>query len=105
MDAKLTFLVVFIVLFSKLFSQEAPKVKFEKISNDELKMAIYESDTTAEAVILYDEGSSLVKYDVSEGQFKLYYSRFVRLKILKQNGAISAFQSIQMAPIKKSFKI
>ena len=82
----MTFLVMLVALFSKLFSQEAPKIKFEKISDEELKMVVYEPDTAAEAVILYDEGSSVVKYDVTVGQFKLYYSRFVRLKILKQKG-------------------
>ncbi len=86
MKTKLTFLVLSLVLFSKLFSQEAPKIKFEKISDAELKMVVYEPDTAAEAVILYDEGSTEIRYDVSEDEFKLYYSRFVRLKILKQNG-------------------
>lgn len=86
MKTKLTFLVLSLVLFSKLFSQEAPKIKFEKISDEELNMVVYEPDTAAEAVILYDEGSTVVKFDVTEGAFKLYYSRFVRLKILKQKG-------------------
>ncbi len=86
MKTQLTILVLSLLFFSKIYSQEAPKIKFEKISDEELNMIVYEPDTAAEAVILYDEGSSEVKYDVSEGQFKLYYSRFVRLKILKQKG-------------------
>ena len=84
-----TNIALFVLCFlcsSILYSQEAPKVKFEKISDEELSMAVYEPDTTAEAVILYDEGSSYVKYDVTEEQFKLHFSRFVRLKILKQTG-------------------
>jgi hypothetical protein len=80
-------LFVLCFLFSSiLYSQEAPNVKFEKISDEELRMSVYEPDTTAEAVILYDEGSSYVKYDVTENQFKLHFWRFVRLKILKQTG-------------------
>jgi hypothetical protein len=65
--------------------QEAPKVKFEKVSEDELKMVTYPNDTTAEAVILYDNGSSYVKYDSNKG-FILTHERFVRIKILKKEG-------------------
>lgn len=86
MKTQIALFVLCILFSSKLYSQEAPKVKFEKISEVELTMTVYEPDTTAEAVILYDEGSSHVQYDVSEGQFKLHFWRFVRLKILKQTG-------------------
>ena len=65
--------------------QEAPKVRFEKVSEEELNMKSYPNDTTADAVILYDEGSSYIKYEVGKG-FMLTYERFVRIKILKQNG-------------------
>ena len=74
MKTQIAFLLLFILLSSKLYSQETPKIKFEKISDEELKMAVYEPDTTAEAVILYDEGSSYVKYDVSKSQFELNYA-------------------------------
>lgn len=86
MKTQIALFVLCILFSSNLYSQEAPKVKFEKISDEELNMTFYEPDTTAEAVILYDEGSTYVKYDVSEEQFKLHFSRFVRLKILKQSG-------------------
>lgn len=66
-------------------TQEAPKVKFEKVPEEELSMKSYAQDTTAEAVILYDNGSSYVKYEVDRG-FRLTYERFVRIKILKQSG-------------------
>ena len=66
-------------------NQEAPKIKFEKVSMEELAMKTYANDTTAEAVILYDDGSSYIKYEVGNG-FNLTYERFVRIKILKQSG-------------------
>ena len=85
------FLLILIVCFIftvRLFAQEnqeAPKIKFEKVSEEELNMKSYPNDTTADAVILYDEGSSYIKYEVGKG-FMLTYERFVRIKILKQNG-------------------
>lgn len=78
-------LLVSLLLSVSLIAQEAPKIRFEKVSNEELTMKTFPGDTTAEAAILYDEGSSYVKYDVQYG-FMLTYERFVRIKILKQSG-------------------
>ncbi len=80
----LLFLSMLVISF-RSSAQEAPKVKFEKVSQEEMAMKTYLNDTTAEAVILYDEGSSYVKYEVGDG-FKLTFERFVRIKILKQSG-------------------
>ena len=49
-------------------------------------MKVYPPDTAAEAVILYDEGQSEVKYDINKRTFMLTFDRFVRIKILKQLG-------------------
>lgn len=84
----LPLLVVLFLFATQLIAQkteEAPKIKFEKVSEEELAMKTYPNDTTAEAVILYDDGSSYVKYVVGKG-FMLTYERFVRIKILKKSG-------------------
>lgn len=81
----LTFFAVSLFAVIQIFAQEPPKIKFEKVSEEEMKMTVYEPDTTAVAVILYDDGSSELKYDLQKG-FMLSYSRFVRIKILKQSG-------------------
>ncbi len=70
---------------TNIFAQEAPKIKFEKVSQEELTMKTYPKDTTAEAVILFDDGNSSVTYNRDKG-FMLTYERFVRIKILKQSG-------------------
>ena len=80
----LLFLIVF-TLYVRLSAQEAPKVRFEKVSDEELSMKTYPNDTTAEAVILFDDGSSYVKYEPEQG-FMLTFERFVRIKVLKQSG-------------------
>jgi len=86
---KITFLLVATLMLSlRLLAQEvteAPKIKFEKVSNEELAMKTYPNDTTAEAVILYDEGNSYFTFD-PEKDFVLTHERFVRIKILKQSG-------------------
>jgi hypothetical protein len=86
MKKQLTLLIVSLLTITIIFAQEAPKVKFGKVSEEELKMTVYEQDTTAAAVILFDDGQSHVKYETQEDQFMLTYDRFVRIKILKQTG-------------------
>lgn len=81
----LTFLLFALIMAARTYAQEAPKVRFEKVSEEEMKMNVYQADTAAEAVILFDDGSSEVSYDLEKG-FMLTYERFVRIKILKQSG-------------------
>ncbi|MCX6221284.1 MAG: DUF3857 and transglutaminase domain-containing protein [Bacteroidia bacterium] len=78
-------LVLSLCFLIRISAQEAPKIKFEKPSDEELSMKTYPTDSTADAVILYDDGSSYVKYDLERG-FMLTFERFVRIKILRQNG-------------------
>jgi len=82
------FLLTFIlcIAINHLIAQEAPKVRYGKPDLEELKMKTYLPDTTADAIILYDEGQSVVRYDGSSGAFVLTFDRFVRIKILKQTG-------------------
>lgn len=83
---KCTLLLMSTFMFAfRLIGQEAPKIRFEKVSQDEMSMKTYPNDTTADAVILFDNGTSFVNYDLEEG-FMLTYERFVRIKILKQKG-------------------
>jgi hypothetical protein len=83
----LPLLAVLFLFATQLIAQkteEVPKIKFEKVSEEELSMKTYPNDTTAEAVILYDSGSSQIRYESED--FTLAYERFVRIKILKQSG-------------------
>ena len=91
----LSFLIVSFFIINQLFAQEAPKVKYGKVTDEEMKMTVYEPDTTAEAVILFDDGQSYVKYEQQDG-FMLSYVRFVRIKILKQSGTQWANFSIPL---------
>jgi len=85
---KIKFLLTFIlfVAINHLNAQDAPKAKYGKPDIEELKMKKYLPDTTAVAVILYDEGQSAVGFDDPKSEFTLIFERFVRIKILKQAG-------------------
>ncbi|MCK9628201.1 MAG: DUF3857 and transglutaminase domain-containing protein [Bacteroidales bacterium] len=59
--------------------------KYGKITNDELSMKVYARDTTAEAVVLYDEGYSYYVYTPENG-FVLQTEFKKKIKILKPEG-------------------
>lgn len=61
------------------------KVKFGKVEIDDLEMQIYERDSSASAVVLYDWGESKITYDQQYG-WRLIFSRHQRIKILKKEG-------------------
>jgi hypothetical protein len=71
--------------FTSSFSQfEAPK--FGKIEMSDLKMTQYDKDTTAGALILFDDGQSHFTVDVN-CRFQFIYERHVRIKVFKQTDA------------------
>ena len=86
MKKNLTLFFIYFACIGYTFAQETPKIKFGKISDEELNMKVYAPDTSAAAVILYDDGSSSVNYDVSLNRFILTFERFLRIKILKESG-------------------
>jgi len=59
-------------------NEEIKKVKYGRVTIEELKMTNYLPDTTADAVILY----SLGKFDPN----RLKFTRHIRIKILRQSG-------------------
>ena len=69
------------------------KVKFGKVSKEELEMKIYENDSTAAAVVLYEEMDSRYEYD-PQTFFRVVNRYFVRIKILTNEGLNQADCSI-----------
>jgi hypothetical protein len=74
-----------------IFAQDI-SLKYGKISNYELNMKAYEKDTTAEAVMLYDDGYTSYEWG-SEG-FKINQELKQKIKILKQEGVDRATISL-----------
>jgi len=85
--------LLFVFALQSGFSQKAP-IKFGKVSMEEMKMTVYEPDTSAAAVVLCDYGYfSSITYD---------FTRVIRYKILKKEGlylASSIFPGTEKAVI------
>lgn len=69
--------ILFLFSLNFTFSQKAP-IKFGKLDIEDLKMTVYEPDTSAAAVILCDYGY----FNASVHEF----TRLIRIKILKKEG-------------------
>ncbi|MDO9154736.1 MAG: DUF3857 domain-containing protein [Paludibacter sp.] len=76
-----------IYLASNLLSQEF-SYKYGKITNDELKMTVYAKDTTAAAVVIYDDGYTA--YNILSNKFQMQTDYKKKIKILKQKGVDEA---------------
>jgi len=68
-----------------LFAQDKLNIKFGNVSAKDFATKIYPVDSTADAVVLADVGSSQIEGN-TKGWFSLVYKRFKRAHILNKNG-------------------
>ncbi len=76
----------FWVLFSLLFTSSslAQVYKFGDVPIEQLEMEVYELDSSASAVVLFDQGETLIDYYNDEWNVK--FKRHIRIKILTDEG-------------------
>lgn len=79
---------------------QAPDYRFGKVSEEELRMDVYDLDPDAEAVILYEESS--LTYNITP-QFSRMLDYRVRIKILKPEGSGQADVSLPYTIQKESY--
>ncbi len=91
---------IILVLFSIFLIQEGAisqnKMKFGKINMADVKMTLYDKDTSASAVVLGDYGKSEIVYSTAKKSFELIYERHRRIKILKKDGYDWADHSVSL---------
>jgi hypothetical protein len=59
--------------------------KFGKVDESVLKMTSYPQDSTADAVILFDVGSTRLEFNQNKFDFELTHERHIRIKIFNKN--------------------
>ncbi len=82
---KILLLLPFFTVFSFFLQAKDKSVKFGRIDKSDLEMTVYNADTTAVAVILYENGTSEIEYLQNEG-WRLVFNKHQRIKILKKDG-------------------
>ncbi|MEM6316498.1 MAG: DUF3857 domain-containing protein [Bacteroidota bacterium] len=81
---RFNFSLLLLLLITQLaWSQK--KTKFGDIDRADLAMTEYAADTSAKAVILYDDGYTDLDYIKGRG-FAVNFTRHVRIKVLKKSG-------------------
>jgi len=85
MRIKLFFVLVFLAPAASIFAQEKSKIKFGKISPEDFQKKAYEIDSSANAVIIADIGSTEILGNY-KGSFSLEFKTFRRAHILNKNG-------------------
>ncbi len=75
-------LIILFVFIS--FNASAQSLEFGDIPQQQLEMEVYEKDSTAEAVVLFDVGETVVDY--YSGSFRVSFKRHRRVKILTDEG-------------------
>ena len=81
------FLILACVLITNGFSQKKKSTKIGNISINELKMSLYNKDTTANAVVLYEHANYYLDESKNYDKTTDYY---FKLKILKKEGVNKA---------------
>jgi hypothetical protein len=76
--------LLFVLFIYQGFAQKPP-IKFGKVSMDEMKMTVYDKDTTAEAVVLADYGDARIVFG-ADGYPQLSYNKHIRVKVLNTDG-------------------
>jgi len=75
-----------LLLLSVHVSAKNSKVKFGRIEKEDLEMTIYDQDSSAVAVVLYENGTSHIDYSTLTNGWKLTFEKHQRIKILKKEG-------------------
>lgn len=84
---KIRLLLVFALIASiaKVSAQEKSKIKFGKITPEDFKQTVYSLDSSANAVVIADIGSTEIVGN-NKGSFSLEFKKFRRAHILNKNG-------------------
>jgi len=78
-------ITLFLLLSSFVCFGQKPPIKFGNIPIEDMKMTVYDKDSSASAVVLADYGESTISYNQTEG-FQLFFERIRRIKILTKDG-------------------
>lgn len=73
-----------LLLSSSVISQELD-IEFGEIDKSDLEMTVYQPDSSASAVVLYDYGHSYFNFNTYDYTFDLTFETHVRIKILNKD--------------------
>jgi hypothetical protein len=87
--------IILLLPMSVSFAQDKSPVKFGKISPEDFDLSKHHFDTSVNAVVIADIGTSYFEGN-SKGWFTLYFKRQKRVKILNRNGFDAANEDVYL---------
>lgn len=78
------FLGILLFIVNTALSQEID-IDFGEVDKRDLEMIVYEPDSSASAVVLYDYGHSYFRFNKQEYSLNLNFDTHIRIKILKKD--------------------
>src|SRR4028119_754571 len=91
----LTVVVMYLVTSYNLYAQDKAPVKFGKISKDDFDLSRYRTDSSADAVVVSDIGTSSFEGN-RKGWFSLIFKHQKRIVVLKKDGLDAANVTIPL---------
>lgn len=76
--------LIFLIFLSGVIGVNAQTYDFGDIPKEQLEMEVYDKDSTASGVVLFDKGETLIDY--YNDDFHVSFKRHVRIKILTDDG-------------------
>ena len=97
------YLLILLFTTVSIFAQAQYKMKYGKISDEDVKMTTYEADPNVDAVVLGEEMNVL--FTIRNGKLMLTYHYHTRIKILTKKGADRANISVAFWSNRRSERI
>src|ERR1044071_4086641 len=92
------YIVAFTLLASgSVFAQKAP-IRLGDVPMEDMRMTVYPKDTSADAVVLADYGTTEIKFNENTNYWEVVFERIYRLKILNKDGLMHAGFHIPWLP-------
>ena len=85
MKSRFLAFAILCLFISQAFAQEKSKIKFGKITAEDFKQNVYNLDSSANAVVIADIGSTEIIGN-TKGSFSLEFKNYRRAHILNKNG-------------------
>lgn len=86
MIRKTSFLIILFLFAGQFLPAQPESMREGRITDAEMDMQFYPADSSAAAVVLFDDGRSEIEYNESKGSFEVRYTRHIRIKILTREG-------------------
>ncbi len=86
MISKTSLSLALLLIIGQFAFAQPESMRSGRVTDAEMDMQVYPADSSAAAVVLFDDGRSEIEYNERNGSFEIRFTRHVRIKILTREG-------------------